>query len=223
MKEARALVEEIRSGLARTRRKILDHPYLEALERGGVSSERLRGFAGQQYHNLAIGLRSISDLVGRHGHLPSRVFLMNVLQGQSAAKDALSGFAAGLDLTEEHLSSHEPSPEGQAYGHFIAWLGAYGSDAELAAAYLEGAETWAANCGRMSRALKDRYGFDEKSCAFLDLYAAGDGAEADALPVIQDALNRGIDPRLMFRAARLLQSYELMFWNGMAAEAEITT
>jgi hypothetical protein len=37
----------------------------------------------------------------------------------------------------------------------------------------------------------------------------------EALAVIDAGLARGIEPRLMARAARLLQGYELMYWDTM--------
>ena len=45
----------------------------------------------------------------------------------------------------------------------MAWLALYGSEAEVAAGFLVNFAAWAANCGRMSRALRDRYGLTEKT------------------------------------------------------------
>jgi len=39
--------------------------------------------------------------------------------------------------------------------------------------------------------------------------------------VIQEGLDRGIPPRLIHRAARMLQGYELMYWDAMAEVAGI--
>jgi pyrroloquinoline quinone (PQQ) biosynthesis protein C len=221
MSNARAVIEEIRSQLKPVNEQIFGHPYLSTLEQGKVPRDCLRAFAGQQYHIVSSDLRSVSTLVGRHGHLPSRVFLMNILQGEAAAMDALLAFGEALDLDEEELQSYEPSPEGQAYCLYVAWLGSYGSDAEVAGAFLVNFPAWGFNCGRMAKALRTRYGFKDEEVAFFDLFASVAPFDEEALEVIQAGLDRGVGPRLIIRAARLLQAYELMFWDAMVREAGI--
>jgi hypothetical protein len=55
--------------------------------------------------------------------------------------------------------------------------------------------------------------------AFVDAFAALPSFDDEALPVIQAGLDRGENPELIARVARLIQSYEKMFWDAMAAEA----
>ena len=72
------------------------------------------------------------------------------------------------------------------------------------------------NCGRLSRILTERFGLGEKEVAFFDLFASPPATfEANALSVIQQGLDRGTEPRLIQRAARLLQAYELMYWDTL--------
>ena len=98
----------------------------------------------------------------------------------------------------------------------MAWLALYGSDAEIAAAYLINFPAWGHNCGRLSRILKKHFGLREKEVAFFDLFASPPATfEANALSVIQQGLDGGNDPRLIQRAARLLQAYELMYWDTL--------
>ncbi len=67
-----------------------------------------------------------------------------------------------------------------------------------------------------SRILKERFGLGEKEVAFFDLFASPPATfEADALRVIQQGLDCGIEPSLIQRAARLLQAYELMYWDTL--------
>jgi hypothetical protein len=64
--------------------------------------------------------------------------------------------------------------------------------------------------------LKERFGLRENEVAFFDLFASPPATfEADALSVIQQGLDRGAEPRLIHRAARLLQAYELMYWDTL--------
>jgi thiaminase len=221
MTGARQLVGQIRAELKPLDDRIVQHPYLEALEAGKVTRAALQAFAGQQYHILTSDLRSIALLVSRHGALPSRPFLLKVLQGEAAALDALPAFAAALGLGPADLEAAEPQPAGHAYGAFVAWLALYGSDAELAAAFLVNFAAWGANCGRMSRALQARHGLARTDVAFFDLFANLPPSEVEALGVIQGGLDRGLPAARIRRAARLLQGYELMFWDAMAEAADL--
>jgi len=215
--DALQLVERVRTELAILDDKIRRHPYLAAVEAGKVSLDSLKGFAGHQYHIIGSDLRSVAYLISRHGALPGRKFLLNILQGEMAAFDACITFAGALGMDESRLSAFEPRPAGQAYANYVAWLACYGSDAELSAAFLVNFAAWGANCARMGSALKKRYGLDDKALAFFELFAETPPSfEQDALSVISDGLKRGIEPRLIVRAARLLQGYELMYWDTMS-------
>jgi hypothetical protein len=54
----------------------------------------------------------------------------------------------------------------------MAWLGMFGSAAEVAAAYLVNFPAWGQNCGRLSAILKQRYGLTEADVRFFDGFAA---------------------------------------------------
>jgi hypothetical protein len=68
----------------------------------------------------------------------------------------------------------------------------------------------------MSAALKAHYGLESDGVAFFDLFANLPPIDETVLAVIQGGLDRGITPALIARAARLLQGYELMYWDSMA-------
>ena len=73
----------------------------------------------------------------------------------------------------------------------------------------------------MSRALKERYGLAPEAIQFFDLFANLPSGDQPALAVIQGGLDRGVAPALIHRAARLLQGYELMYWDAMAEAAAV--
>jgi pyrroloquinoline quinone (PQQ) biosynthesis protein C len=222
MSDARELIDTIRNELKPLHQKIIGHRYLAALETGQVARESLAVFAIQQHHIIASDLRSIALLLARHGNLPSRLYLLNVLQGENSAFEALTKFAQALGISNATLSGSEPIPAAFAYSAFLAWLGMYGSDAEMAGALSLNFAAWGANCGRISATLKARYGLTPEAVAFFDLFAnlppAGDAARA----VIQAGLDRGVPGTAIARAARMLQGYELMYWDGMAEAAAVS-
>jgi thiaminase len=216
MVDAKALLEEIQQGLQPVTEQLLRHPYLQALEEGKIGREKLRLFAGEQYNIIASDLKSAAYVVSRYGSAPSGDFFLGILQGERAAWDALLTFARALGLSEAQLRAHEPLPGAHAYTCYMAWLALYASDAEIAAAYLVNFPAWGQNCGRLSRILRERFGLGEKELAFFDLFASPPATfEANALSVIQQGLDRGTERRLIQRAARLLQAYELMYWDTL--------
>ena len=217
MSDALPLIEKIRSDLKPVDERILGHPYLRALDEGRVPLDSLKMFAGQQHHIISSDLRSIALILSREGMRPSRHFLMKVLQGEAAALDALHAFAEVLALKISDLDSFEPLPSAHAYCAFVAWLSLYGSDAELAGALLVNFPAWGANCGRMRAALRQKYGFAPLTLTFFDLFADMPSFEQEAVAIVQNALDRGISARLIHRAARMLQGYELMFWDAMGS------
>jgi hypothetical protein len=153
--------------------------------------------------------------------LPSLHFLMNVLQGEAAALDALHPFTRALGLTTGDLEMFEPLPAAHAYCTFVAWLALYGSDAELAGALLINLPAWGANCGRMHKALHEKYGIAPSALGFFDLFANMPSFEQEALSIIQNGIDRGVPTPFIHRAARMLQGYELMFWDAMADAAGV--
>jgi len=215
--DALPLIEKIRSDLKPVDERILGHPYLRALDEGRVPLDSLKMFAGQQHHIISSDLRSIALILSREGMRPSRHFLMKVLQGEAAAMDALHAFAETLALKISDLDSFEPLPSAHAYCAFVAWLSLYGSDAELAGALLVNFPAWGANCGRMRAALREKYGFAPLALTFFDLFADMPSFEQEAVAIVQNALDRGISAQLIHRAARMLQGYELMFWDAMGS------
>ncbi len=219
MNNAKEVVEKIRMDLRPLDEKILGHPYIMALNEGKLPQDSLRTFAGQQYHIITSDLRSIAGLLSRHGLLLSRPWLLAILQGEAAALDALLAFAKKLSMSESDLKTFEPIPAAHAYCTYVAWLGIYGSDGELAGAFLVNFAAWGANCGKMSKALQDHYGLTKEEVAFFELFSQMPPSEKEILEVIQGALDRGVEPALIHRAARMLQAYELMFWDAMAEAA----
>lgn len=76
---------------------------------------------------------------------------------------------------------------------------------------------WGSYCATVAQALRAHYGFDDASCAFFDFFAAPPpGGDEPALAVVQAGLDAGRGTDEAREYGRLLQSYELMFWNTLA-------
>jgi hypothetical protein len=84
-------------------------------------------------------------------------------------------------------------------------------------AFLANLPTWGGNCARMAAALRAGYGADDAAVAFFDYFATpSPGFEESALAVVDAALAAGHPPDRIARATRLLQAFELMFWDTLA-------
>jgi hypothetical protein len=214
---AEELIQEILADLAPVRDQLLAHPYLAAVEGGLVDLPRLRPFAGEQHAIIGSDLRSVAQLVSRFGG----DFFLGVLDGERAALEALATFAGALGMGPDELAAYEPMPGAHAYAGYMARLGAQGSDAEVAAAYLVNFAAWGESCGRMSAALRSRHGLTAEQVRFFDQFAAAPaGFEERALAVVEAGLRRGVAERDVRRAARLLQGYELLYWDTLHGELQ---
>ena len=217
MSNTQDLIEQIRSELEPVEAQLRDHPYLRALEQNEITRDGLNVIVGEQHITIESDLRSLAAMVARCDHPRSRRFFLGILPGEDAAFGVLHDLATALGLDEPSLLVYEPTPEAQAYAHYVAWLAHYASPAEMAAALAVNFPAWGANCGRVGDALRDKYGLTEHATAFFTLFSGPTPSEfdEDVRRVIDNGLLHGIGEAQLKRAARLLQSYELMFWDGV--------
>jgi thiaminase len=218
---ARQLVDDMRRELAGVEDQIRKLPYFAMLESGQLPLDRLASLACEQYSVITSDLRSCALLLSRHGTTAAGTFFKGILEGELAAFGLLLDFARTLGLSEEALQAYEPRAGAQAYPACVAWLAAYGSEAETAAAFLMNFPIFGESMGRISAALRTHYGLTADSTKFFDFFAMPiEGFEDDALAVIASGLQHGVQPRQIKRAARLLQAYEKLFWDTVAEAGE---
>jgi thiaminase len=216
--KANKLIQDLREELAPVEEEIRNHPYITALENGEVSLDNLRAFAGEQYNILTSDLRSDALMVTRFGADPGGQFFVDLVGGEAIAVGLMIDFAAALGWTEADLQAYEPQPLGQTYPNYVTRLAAYGSAADIAAAYLINFPVFGENTGRMAQALRSQYGFTAQETAFFDFFSSlPPSFEPSALAIIEAGLNACADERAIRRSARLLQAYEKDFWDAVGA------
>ena len=216
MQTVDSLLREIKDLLKPLEEKILQHPYLADLEGRKIGREKLGHFVGEQHHIITSDLRSVALFLSRHGLPPGREFFWMVLQGEVEALKGLDRFASALGVSAQELKGYEPLPEAQAYKAYMAWLSLYGSAAEVAGAFLANFPAWGANCGRMNKALMEGYGFTGEDLYFFELFSTPVADfEEKARLVIDDGIFHGVETRAIKEASRMLQGYELMFWDAL--------
>jgi len=214
--EARRLVAEIRAELAAVEDEIRNVPFVTELEAGRASLDQVADLLGEQYHIIRSDWGSFSHLVTRFDDPASRQMFGGIAGGEEIALDLLLDFAARLGRTEANLAAYEPKPKGQTYPSRVAWISLYADRASAGASFLVNFAVFGENMGRVQRALIDEYGFTEEETAFFGFFATPiPGFEDNAIDVIAAGLRRGACPREVRRSARLLQAYELDFWQAV--------
>jgi thiaminase len=214
---AGGLVVETQRELVKTAEAIRSHRFLEALRAGDVPDERLRALAGEQHAIVSSDRRSFAQLAARFPLGLAGEFFLGMAEGEGVALDKLRGLADWLGLTDDELRAHEPHPGAQAYPAFVAWLALNGSRADVVLAFLANLAAWGENCGKVAAALRESYLAGDDAVAFFDFFAnPPEDFESRALAVLNEGLAAGDSPVLARRATRLLQAYELSFWDALA-------
>ena len=216
-----ALLAELRRELGGVERQIRSHRFLAALDNGRVPGERLAAFAGEQHAIISSDRRSFALLASRFPEPPSGDQFLSLAEGEGRALKLLVAFAAAVGLDEAELGAHEPAPGAQAYPSFMAWLALSGSRSDVSLALLANLAAWGANCTRVAEALPARYGLSTDAVAFFTFFAEPPpDSEERLVAVLDDGLAAGDSPVRARRAARLLQTYELFFWDTLAEGIE---
>jgi thiaminase len=216
---ARELLGSIRAETADIDAAIRSHRWLDALERGAVPRSSLEAFAGEQYAILHADRRSFAQLAARFPMAPAGDLFLGLAEGEGRALAHLLAFAGGLDLDVDALRGYRPRPGCQAYSAYVAWLALNGSRADVALAFVANLDAWGESCLRMSGALRREYGLADEALTFFDFFSGPPPEfEEKALLVAGLGLRNGDSAEAARRAARLLQAYELMYWDGLAAD-----
>lgn len=201
-----ALLDDVRAELAPVTQALAEHRYMSELDAGRIDETSLRVFAGEQRLIIASDRRSFEHLAARFPEPPAGSFFADLADGEVEALRLLQRFADAVGLD----AAHEPLAGCQAYAAYVAWLALNGSPAEVALAFLANLESWGRSCARIRDALRPAYGAD--AVAFFDFFAQPPpGFQERALALVTAG-----DAAPARRAARLLQAYELLYWDTLA-------
>jgi hypothetical protein len=204
--DAAELLALVRTELAPVAHSLAEHRYLVEVESERVPRESLRIFAGEQRAIIASDRNSFEHLMQRFPEPLATGFFRGLAAGEAEALRLLERFAAAVGLGREY----EPLAGCQAYSAYVAWLALNGSPADVALAFLANLESWGRSCARMRDALRREYGGD--AVAFFGFFAGTrQGFEERALELVATG-----EPSSARRAARLLQAYELLYWDTLA-------
>jgi len=211
---ARELLESARSELAPGEH---ENRLVPLIAQGTASREALAALAAEQHRIIPSDRRSFLVLASRSTEPAADGFFADLAQGELLALEQLTRFAAACGLGEQELREYEPRAGCQAYPSYLAWLALNGEPSDVVLAVVANFSAWGSYCATVAQALREHYGFDDAACGFFDFFAAPPpGGDEPALAAVQAGLDAGRGSERAREYGRLLQSYELMFWNTLA-------
>jgi hypothetical protein len=188
--------------------------FVPLVEQGKAPRSALGALAAEEMRIVASDWRSFLTLAARSPEPAARGFFTGLATGESLALPMLTPLAAAAGFD---TASYEPRPGCQAYPSFVAWLALNAEPAAAVVAILANFAAWGQYCGTIAAALRKHYGFDDEACGFFDFFATPvPELEEQAMAAVQAGLDNGVDLDAAQDHGRLLQSYELMFWNTLA-------
>lgn len=213
--KARRLVRQIRADLAEVEDEIRNVDFVTEVEAGTASVELIAAVVAEEYSIIRSDLNSFNQMAARWDSPQGSQFFGNLAFGESLALPLVIDFAANVGLSEEDLAAYEPRPKGQSYPSRVAWIASNADRASAAASFLVNFGVFGENMARVRDALLEVYGFTPAEVGFFSFFAEPiPGFEDAAIEVIAAGLQEGACPRDVRRSARLLQAYELDFWQS---------
>lgn len=205
-----------KSNYSKTIDAILNHAYLAALEKNEIKREKLQVFVYEQYHIIKNDRRNFAFMISKASDNLAAELFTDCLSAEVKSLENLALLAQELGISDigNKIYLYEPLAGCNAYTNYLTKLAVYGTDAEILAAILADLPVWGANCSKISSILKNKYGFTNSSCIFLDQFAIPLHEEfiekSNNLIMSHNVSQKEI---AIQRAARLILDYELLFWD----------
>mmetsp|Transcript_11683 Transcript_11683/g.16902 ORF Transcript_11683/g.16902 Transcript_11683/m.16902 type:complete len:265 (+) Transcript_11683:99-893(+) len=229
-----------------TEEKLCSHPYIAAAESGSLTLAQRRAFAIEQFYIQRSDATSFAKLAGHVDWVaPTSLAVAKVpeavvrpgasssssipdlfqflLGGEIYAAPLLLKHAQSIGLDEATLKSSENSIRAisQAYPSYWARLALGEQRAAGAAACAVNFPAWGRMCANMSAALASEnhgYGYKgsgDEGLAFINFFATPiENLDEMAANIIEA---EGVSYEDLVGPVRLLQEYELLFWDAVFA------
>jgi len=212
--EARQLLDAVRAGLAPPGERNRLVPEIAA---GRAPLAVIGALATEEMLIVPSDRRSFLTLAANAAEPATADFFADLGKGENLVLGTLPAMADAAGFDSRTRRDYRPRAGCQAYPAYLAWLALNAEPAAVVLAVTANFAAWGSYCATLSAALRDKYGFGDEACAFVDFFAEPAPAlEQLAVTAIEQALDgRGTVARGQ-EYGRLLQEYELMFWNTLA-------
>lgn len=208
-----------------TDEKLANHPVVQEARAGTLSLKVVERFLCEQYHIIAADTRTMEHLVARfEANEVLREYFQFFLAGEKMGYGKLLNMAKAMKLSESDLENYEPQANAQGYPSYLCRLAHYGEAPQIAAAIAVNFPAFGQMCSSLADSLKKNYNMKEEDVDFVRFFAAGDLDEGAVKAI--EAYNTNEKGKLnevhykdIKRAVRLLQAYEVMFWDSIYSSA----
>ncbi len=129
-------IEQIQSDLSNTIDAILNHQYLDALEKKEISKVKLGIFVCEQYQIISNDKRNFAFMKSRASSDVASKLFTDCLDVELNALGNLTIMAEELIIDKRKIEAHQQLAGCQAYTNYLTRLAVYGSDAEILTAFL---------------------------------------------------------------------------------------
>ena len=205
-----------------TEERLRSHAVVQEASAGTLPLAVVERLLCEQYHIIASDTRSMEHLVARfNANEIIREYFQFFLTGEKIAVDKLLSMAKAMKLSDSHLEGYEPRAEAQAYPSYLCRLVHYGEAPQIAAAIAVNFPAFGRMCSRLADALKKNYHMKEEDLEFLRFFGSGnlDDGAIKAIEAYNAEADKGTFKKVHYsdikRAVRLLQAYEVMFWDSV--------
>ena len=211
---ARKLLADIRAGTATG---ASDNPFVAAVTAGRAPLPAVAALAAEELIIIPSDRRSFLTLAARADEATAVEFFTGLAHGENLVLPMASTLAAAAGADAAACAAYEPRAGCQAYAAYVAWLALNADPAEVTLALVANFAAWGGYCAALATGLRERYGFDDDACAFLDFFATpAPEVEEQAVRAAQAAMDRGRTLGGARRHGRLLHEYETTFWRTLA-------
>ncbi|WP_229070165.1 hypothetical protein [Actinoplanes sp. DH11] len=194
------------------------NPFVAAVREGRAPLVAVAALAAEERVIIPSDRRAFLLLAARSEEPAAVAFFTGLAQGESLVQPLVEPLAAAAGMGPDALASYEPRAGCQAYASHVSWLAQNADPAAVALALVSNFAAWGEYCAGVAAGLRERYGFDDSACAFLDFFATPVTEPQElAVAAAQAALDEGRPLAGAGRHARLLHDYETMFWHTLAA------
>ncbi|MFD7699685.1 transcriptional regulator [Streptomyces caelestis] len=196
------------------------NPLVPLIARGGADRSVLTALALEQSWVIPADRRAFLRLAER-ADPESAAYFTALAEGEALAAEHLKTFTAACGADEAQADAYTPLPGCQSYPAYVAWLALNAEPPDAVLALTANFSAWGGYCATIAEALRTHYGFGDEACAFFDFFAApAPDLDRAAVEAVRTAMDEGrLNERRAHRYARLLQSYEAMFWRALAQPA----
>lgn len=162
---------------------LLCHPFYQAWSAGQLTRADLRAYAAEYFHHVEAFPACLADFADRLPGGPTRRAVLSNLADEEGSDSASGGgvphaqlwldFAEGMGADREQVRASGPQATAPLLAHFRHAAREASPAATLASFYAYESQV-PRIAGEKARGLRQRYGADEKTCAYFTLHATAD-------------------------------------------------